>query len=441
MDPLNRRRFLHTTTALIALPALESLAFRRFASAAAPATAGEVHTQPNGARPKRMVFLGFGWGVTQESWYPNIQERGGSYALPQGLEPLSAHKADFSIVQGLWNRHTSNGHYGSTFWLTGANEFGQPGQSFHNTVSVDQVAAQYLGKDTRFESLVLDCGAAARPSGHGEGLSLSWDTRGKPISGPKNPVEAFHRLFARETTPLEVQQRMLKQRRSILDNAREGARELQRQLGRADNAKLEEYFQGIRDIETRLSRDERWLGVPNPEPPMREPSPSLAGNEEIRVMYDIMVAALQTDSTRVITYRQPVSTLLTSLGIRIDSHTMSHYSGKGPEYTEASEKRDRAQSALLAHFLTRLKETREPDGSSLFDHTTVAYGSNIRTSHSLDNCPTLVAGGGAGLRLGQNLVVHKDTPLCNAWLALLQGSGIPVERHGDSTGVLKEILA
>ena len=433
---LNRRHFLRTSSALIALPALESLGFRRFVSAASPSL-----KDPAARRPKRLVFLGFGWGVTHESWFPNPEQKGADYSLPAGLEPLKQHRADFSIVQGLCNKYTANGHYGSTFWLTGANEFGQPGQSFHNTISIDQVAAQHLGKDTRFDSLVLDCGGAARASGHGEGLSLSWDARGKPLSGPKNPLEAFHRLFAKESTPIELQRRMLQQRRSILDNAREGARDLQRQLGSADNAKLDEYFQGIRDIETRLARDEKWLAVPHPEPTLSEPKPGLAGYEEIRLMYDIMVAALQTDTTRVITYRQPVSTLLTSLNIRIDAHTMSHYSGKGPEYTEASEKRDKAQSELLAHFLTKLKACTEPDGSSLFDHTTIAYGSNIRTSHSLDNCPTLLAGRGAGIRLGQNIVTRKDTPLCNAWLALMQGSGVALERHGDSTGALNELLA
>ncbi|MFM9029076.1 MAG: DUF1552 domain-containing protein, partial [Opitutaceae bacterium] len=277
--------------------------------------------------------------------------------------------------------------------------------------------------------------------GHGQGLSLSWDARGKPMSGPKTPVEAFHRLFAQESTPIEVQKTMLRQRRSVLDNALEGARELRRQLGRTDNAKLEEYFQGIRDIETRLSRDERWLGAPRPAPGIPEPKSGLAGYEEIRLMYDLMVAALRTDSTRVLSYRQPVSTLLTSLDVRIDAHTMSHYLGKGPEYLEAYEKRDLAQSELLAGLLDQLKATREPDGSSLFDHTTVVYGSNIRTGHTLDSCPTLIAGRGAGIRLGQNLVVPKDTPLCNAWLTLLQGSGVAIERHGDSSGVIPQLLA
>ena len=429
-SPLSRRHFLRTSTALIALPTLESLGFRRFAAAAAPVS-----------RPKRMIFLGFGWGVTHESWYPSQDQKGANYTLPLALEPLARHKADFSVVQGLWNKYNGNGHYGSTFWLTGANEFGAPGQSFHNTVSVDQVAADHLGKDTRFESLVLDCGAAAQSSGHGQGLSLSWDSRGKPMAGPKNPLEAFHRLFAKDTTPIAQQKAMLTQRRSILDNALENARELQRTLGKTDNDKLDEYFQGIRDIESRLSQDEKWLGVPQPQPPMEAPEAGLAGYEEIKLMYDIMVAALQTDSTRVLTYRQPVSTLLTSLGVRIDSHTMSHYHGKGPEYLEASIKRDQAQCELLAGLLDKLKATKEPDGSTLFDHTTVAYGSNIRTAHSLDNAPTILAGRGAGIKLGQNLVVHKDTPLCNAWLTLLRGSGVEVERHGDSTGVLPALLA
>jgi hypothetical protein len=111
------------------------------------------------------------------------------------------------------------------------------------------------------------------------------------------------------------------------------------------------------------------------------------------------------------------------------------------EKLEASQKRDLTQSELLAGFIDRLKSTKEADGTTLFDHVAVAYGSNIRTEHNLDNCPTLLTGRGAGVKLGESMVVPKGTPLCNAWLALLHGVGVTVERHGDSTGVLKEILA
>jgi hypothetical protein len=427
---ISRRQAIQTAGAVIALPALESLGFRRFAAAAAA-----------GPPPNRLVLLGFGWGVTYDEWYPKIGEPGAGYRLPAMLEPLAGNKADFSIVQGLWNRSTANGHYGSTFWLTGANEYGAPGQSFFNSVSVDQVAARALGTETRFESLALDCGEAAGGSGHGPGLSLSWDSRGKPVGGPRNPVEAFHRLFAKETTPLEEQKALLQARRSILDNALENARDLGRSLGTTDRDKLDEYLQGIRDLETRLSRDEKWIGAERPQPTLGEPKPGLAGREEIGLMYDVILAAIQTDSTRVLTYRQPVTTLLTSMGLKTEAHTMSHYHGRPGDVVESSRQRDLAQSELLAGLIRKLKETKESDGSSLFDHTTVVYGSNIRTAHSLDNCPTLITGRGAGVKLGENIVVTKGTPLCNAWLTLLNGSGVVVDNFGDSTGELGEIKA
>ena len=154
-----------------------------------------------------------------------------------------------------------------------------------------------------------------------------------------------------------------------------------------------------------------------------------------------MVAAMQTDSTRVLTYRQPVSTLLTSLGIKVAPHDMSHYHSTLGEKLDASKRRDLAQSELLAGLIDKLKATKEADGSHLFDHVALAYGSNIRTEHNLDNCPTLLTGGGAGIKLGHNIVAPKDTPLCNVWLTMLNGIGVQSERHGDSSGPLKEIIA
>ncbi|NDC45712.1 MAG: DUF1552 domain-containing protein, partial [Actinobacteria bacterium] len=129
---------------------------------------------------------------------------------------------------------------------------------------------------------------------------------------------------------------------------RENAKALQRGLGKEDHAKLEEYFQSIRDIETRLSKDEQWIGVPRPDAPMPAPQEGLAGKEEIKVMYDIMIAAMRTDSTRVMTYRQPVSTLMTSIGIKVAPHDMSHYHTTLGEKLDASQRRDLAQSELLA---------------------------------------------------------------------------------------------
>lgn len=425
-----RRCFLQSSTAVIALPMLESLGFRRFAAAATPATP-----------PKRLIFLGFGWGITESTWYPDLKQPGPDYKLPVGLQPLARHKADFSVVQGLWNKYSNEGHWGSTMWLTGANRYAQPGQSFHNGISADQVAAAQLGLHTRFSSLQFNGSQTGDASGHGPGLSMAWDVSGKPIGGLNGPVAAFHRLFSKDTTPIEHQKAMLARKRSVLDAVVDNAKAMQRRLAKHDQAKLDEYFEGIRDIEIRLAKEEQWMSVPQPAAPIPEPKPGVNGKEEIKLIYDIMIAAMQTDGTRVMTFRQPVNTLLTALDIKVHPHDMSHYHTTLGEKLDASQRRDLAQSELLADFIDKLKATKEADGSSLFDHVALAYGSNIRTGHELSNCPTILTGRGAGVKLGHNIVVPQNTPLCNAWLALLQGIGVKAERHGDSTGPLTEILA
>ncbi len=424
-----RRHFLRSSSALIALPFLESLGFKAFAAPAAVAP------------PKRMVFLGFGWGVTNETWFPDVKQVGADYTLSEGLAPLARHKKDFTVVQGCSNKFANEAHWGSTFWLTGANRYAQPGQSFANSISADQVAAAHLGADTRYTSIQLDT-ADFDASGHGPGSSLAWDKQGKPMSGIDNPVQVFHRLFSDESVPLSQRQAMLAQKRSVLDALVTDAKRVKNGLTATDTDKLEEYLQSIRDIEVRLGKDEQWLGIPKIKPGIGEPKPGIGGKEAIQSMYDLIVAALQTDSTRVITYRQPVASLLHSLGIKVGPHDLSHY--MPGERMAASQQRDVAQSELLAGLLDKLKATKEADGSSLYDHTCLAYGSNIRSIHYLDNCPTILAGGGAKLKMGQQLVLPKDTPLCNVWLTMLHGIGLDAKklvRHGDSTGVVKELVS
>ncbi len=426
MNPqINRRYFLRGAGASIALPGLESLGFRRHASAAPVATP-----------PKRVVFLGIGWGVTQETWFPDTNQTGAGYTLPPGLAPLARHKADFTIVQGCSHRHSNEAHWGSTFWLTGANRFAVPGQSFSNTISADQVAAAEFGQHTRLTSLQLDSDDGN--AGHGPGMSLAWDQHGKPLAGPRDPVQLFHRLFSADELPLEQRKVAIANGRSVLDAVRVDAKRVQRGLTTTDADKLSEYFQGIRDIERRLEKEEQWLAVPKAPPPLPEPAAGLRGRAEIAIMYDLIVAAFQTDSTRVITYRQPVSSLLASLDIRVNPHDMSHY--VPGDRMAASQKRDQVQGELLAGLLDKLKATKEADGSSLLDHVALAFGTNIRSIHYLDNCPTILAGRGAGLKLGEHLVLPKDTPLCNVWLTMLRGVGIDVARHGDSTGVVPELI-
>ena len=424
---LNRRRFLRSATACIALPFLESLGFRRFATAAAAPL-----------RPKRMIFLAMGWGVTQESWFPNVSQTGAKWDLSEGLKPLARHHKDITVVQNTYHKYSMDGHQGSTFWLTGANQFGVPGRSFNNTISADQVAAEQFGRDTRFSSLYL-----SSPGGEGgHGLDLSWNRQGKPVSNISDPVSVFHKLFSDEKTPLAQRQAELRRQQSVLDTVMDEARDTARGLSKEDTDKLSEYLDSVRDIEVRLTKEGQWLTVPKTRlsNPIPEPKKGMDGYQEVKLMYDLLVAAFQTDATRVCSYRQPVESILRSRGINLDGHSMSHYD-MGPR-KEASQLRDQMTSELLAYLIDRLKQTREADGSSLFDHTSVVMGSNIRTVHMKDNCPTVLTGGGAGIKLGHHIVMpDPKTPLCNVWLTLLQGVGLPVTSFGDSTGVIDALRA
>jgi hypothetical protein len=376
--------------------------------------------------------MSIGFGVTKETWYPDINQTGANYELSEGLSPLARHKSDITVVQGCSNQFANEAHWGSTFWLTGANRYSVPGQNMANTISADQVVAQNLGQDTRFSSIQLNSSAV---EGHGPGQSLAWDARGKPMAGHDDPVQVFHKLFSSDDMPLEQRQAAIAENRSVLDAVLSQGKRVQRGLSREDTDKLDEYFQGIRDIETRLNKDEAWLEVPKVKAPLGEPDPGLKGKAEIEIMQDLIVAALQTDSTRSLTYRMPGQSLLQSLDVKPSSHNVSHYSPG--ERMEASKLRDKTHSELLARLIDKLKATKEADGSSLFDHTAVAFGSNISSIHYLTNCPTVLTGGGANVKLGQHLVLEKDTPLCNVWLTMLQGLGIDTDQHGDSTGVVK----
>jgi len=423
--PSTRRTLLKAAGTTLALPFLPSLGWK--------ASAAEKPVLV----PKRMVFLSFGWGVTNQTWFPDKTKAGADYPLSEGLAPLERHKSRITVIQGLSNKFANEAHWGSTFYLTGANRYAVPGSSFSNSISADQVAAEEFGKHTRFTSLQFTSKDADQ-SGHGPGLSLAWNRQGKPIAGVDTPLAVYEKLFGGEKTPLADRERMLKEHRSVLDAVLTQAKAIDKMLSKRDQDKLDEYFQSIREIETRLAKEESWMTLPKPKAPLSAPGESLVGEHEVRLMYDLLVAAFQTDSTRIITYRQPMANLLKSMGITVAPHDMSHYSPG--DRMEASKQRDKKQSEMLAYLLDKLEAVKEADGSSLLDHVSLAYGSNIRSSHYLDNCPTVIAGGGAGIKHGRHVVLDaKQTPLANLWLTLLQGVGIETDSFGDSTGTLASL--
>lgn len=422
-----RRSFLRVGTSILALPFLESFAKTKIA-----------------APPKRMIFLGGGFGFTKDTFYPKKAGRFEEIGMTEGLAPLARHKNDLTMVNNLTNLGASDPHGGSTSYLTGANVAGTPGKRFHNSISCDQIAAEHLGQDTRFASLVLSAKESdgSQNSGHGKGLSLSWDDSGNPIPGINTPLELYRQLFAHPGDSRTELDARLKKKQSILDLVRIDGSGMKRSLSKGDREKLDEYFTGVRQVEKGLERQAKWADIPKPNAPFEAPDEGLTGEEAIHLMYDMIIVALQTGMTNVVSYRQPVCSLLSGMGIKLKAHSLSHYGFSQPRIL-ASRERDKKCSALFAHFIDRLKEAKDSDGSRLFDNCIVSYGSNLRSGHELKNVPAILSGGGAEkIKHGRNLVLpKKNTPLANYWLTLMQQVGIQQERFSHSTGTLPELLS
>lgn len=415
----SRRSFLASAGAFLALPALETFAGGKASSS-----------------NKKMIFLGQGYGFTEKSFYPEKSGRFADIGLTDGLSSLKRHQNDFSIIGNLLNVGAGNPHCGSLTFLTGA-AYTNP-RIVKNSISCDQVAAQYLGRDSRYTSLVLS--TAEDKSGHGPALSMSWDKSGNPIAGINSSLALYKKLFASNENKDALLHRISK-RQSILDSMRVNAASVSGKIASSDKEKLEEYFQSLRQVELGLKKQIDWVNIPKPGAPFKHPE-KIDGEAEVKLMYDMIALALQTDQTRVITYMLPSQSVLTSMGITMPVHSLSHYN-LSKERTEKSMERDRKCTELFAYLLDKLKEKKDEQGQRIFDSCIVAYGSNIRAGHKITDIPLLLSGGAVkGLRLGESLnMPNKNTPLANVWLTLMQESGIPVEEFSHSTGTERTLIS
>ena len=427
-DSQSRRSFLRLGGSVMAIPFLES-----FANA----------QSTNSTPPKRVVFLGGGFGFTKDTFYPQKAGRFSEIGLTEGLMPMKRHQDDITMVSNLTNLGASDPHGGSVSYLTGANVAGTPGKRFHNSISCDQVIAQNIGQETRYASLTLSAKEpdGGQNSGHGAGLSLSWDASGNPIPGINKPLDLFYTLFANPNDSRAALDSRLKKKQSILDLVRINGGSMKRRLSKGDQEKLNEYFTGIRQVEKGLERQAKWADIPKQQAPFEAPDEGLTGEQAIKLMYDMIIIALQTDATRVVSYRQPVCSLLAGMGMTLKAHSLSHYGFSQPRIL-ASRERDKKCSALLAHFLDRLKEAKDIDGSRLFDNCIVSYGTNLRSGHELKNLPAIVSGGAAkDIKRGQHIILpNEDTPLANYWLTLMQQAEVPIDTFSHSTGIIPELV-
>ena len=447
MKPISRRTILKGLGAAIALPWLEAMApvVSRAASAAGPAPAA----------PRRMAFFYVPNGVHMPDWTPTAE--GPGFAPPEILRPLAPFQDDLLVLTGLTQdgarAHGDGGgdHARSlASFLTGTHPLKTAGFGIKAGVSVDQYAVAKVGKATRFPSIELGIDRGAQAGNCDSGYScayssnISWRSESTPMAKEINPQLVFDRLFAGQLSneTAEAKAKREKYRKSVLDFVLEDARQLRGKLGQVDRRKVDEYLSSVRELESRLSRVDKastidLRGVRQPTGIPRD------NREHIRLMFDVLALAFQTDSTRIATFvyaNEGSTKSYKFLGVPEGHHDLSHH-GKDAEKQAKIKKINTYHIEQFAYFLEKLRSIREGEGTVL-DHSMIVYGSGISDGdrHNHDDLPILVAGKGGGtIKGGRHLAYPKNTPLNNLYLSMLDRVGLPTKALGDSTGALPKL--
>ncbi|MGI9472487.1 MAG: DUF1552 domain-containing protein [Rubripirellula sp.] len=417
--PLTRRHFLRGSgAAAVSLPFLEAMG---------PSLGQRVlGATDEDASPKRFVAMCATLGFHGPFLFPG--QEGREYELTPYLQQLAEHRDNFTVFSGLSHpeQQGNSGHASELTWLTSAQRPGLAG--FRNTISLDQQIANQIGIQTRYPYLALST----------SGRSMSWTSNGVEIPAMTSPSKLFKALFIEGTeAEMEAEIRSLKRGRSILDSVGGRARELESQLGVRDRRKLDEYLSAVRDLETRLQQSEGWVRRPKPKVNAVEPQDVSDRNDAIakqRLLYDMIALALQTDSTRTVTFQlSGMNSVPVVPGVSSDWHGLSHH-GKDPKKISELKMIEEAEFIAFNEFLTKLSGIDE-NGRPLLDHTAVLFGSNLgnASAHDWHNLPIILAGG--GYKHGQH-VAHdskSNTPLANLYVSLAQRMGLEIDAFGSST--------
>ncbi len=435
---MQRRTFLRGLGATVLIPQMESLGAASTGSSSAPL---------------RMAFVYAPNGVNLAKWRP--QGLGTNYKLGSSMKPLEKLQDKFQIIGGLdLDKAKANGDgagdhaRANASFLTGCQARKTAGSNIHLGVSVDQIAAQQIGHLTRFPSLELSTDPPRRSGRCDSGYScayqfnISWRSASTPMPAERNPRAVFEKLFGSGNSKEDAERRA--RHKSVLDFVLEDAKRMKKNVSSTDRAKLEEYMTSVREVELRIGRHETFQEkFPDHKKPDGIPR---SYRQHIRLMYDLMVLAFRTDSTRISTFmlaHDGSNRSFPDIGVSQGHHSLSHHKGNA-KTLETIAKIDHFYIEEYARFLTNLKNT--PDGpddkANLLDNTMIAYGSGIGdgNKHSHVDLPLILAGGGAGkLTPGRHTRAQTGTPLTNLYLAMLDRMNVKAKRIGDSTGVLGNI--
>jgi hypothetical protein len=431
-----RRTFLRGVGATLALPLLDSMI---------PALGAGID---KAARPAtRLAFVYVPNGQIMSKWTPATD--GANFEIPAILEPLASFRDQFLVLTGLdhdmadpfpGEGEVAPHDRASASYLTGVHvkREGVAG------ISVDQIAAKELGRQTQLMSLELGLdvnnviGQCERNWNCAFRHTLSWRTPTTPLPVENQPRALFERLFG-DTNSTDTAERLARIQKdaSILDSVREAAAHLIGELGAGDGAKLSEYLDAIRDVERRIQKAEEQSSreLPTVERPAGIPS---RFDEHIQLLFDLLVLAYQTDLTRVSTFmigREMSTKAYPEIGLADPYHPLTHHQGD-PVKIEKATQVNVYHTQMFAYFLEKLRSTPDGDGS-LLDHSIIVYGAGLGDGnmHLPIDLPIVVAGGGAGkIKGGRHLKYPEGTPLANLYLRLMEMVGLQVEKFGDSSG-------
>jgi Protein of unknown function (DUF1552) len=437
---LPRRTFLKGLGTAIALPMLDAMtpAFAHAADRSAPMRLGFVYV-PN--------------GVTMADWTPTSD--GGAFSFPRILKPLEPFRDQTLVLTGLAQQNANKLGDGpgdharaAACYLTGVHPRKTAGSDIQAGISVDQIAAAAVGRDTRFPSLEFGCDESRTVGNCDSGYScaytnsLSWRTPTTPMPPETNPRLAFERLFGLDAglDPM-TRARRRHERRSILDLVADRTTALVAELGPSDRRKMNEYLTSVREIERRIERAEQDTREVTPDFEMPAGVP-VTFAEYAGLMYDIQAVALQADLTRVVTMmisREGSLRTYPEIGVPDPHHPLTHHRNN-PEWIEKVTKVNSFHMALFAKFVARLQAMPDGDGT-LLDHTMLVYGSGIADgdAHTHENLPVALVGGGTAFRAGRHVVYPDGTPMTNLYLTLLDRLGVKQEAVGDSTGRIEHL--
>jgi hypothetical protein len=437
---LPRRTFLKGVGATFALPLLDAMV-----------PAATAATRTAAAPVKRLGYVFMPMGCDQSRWTPGGTDGtlGNLSPILESLAPVREH------VTALTNLELRNAYPGShatsnAAFLSAAKAKHTESSDYYLGTTADQLAAQQIGRATQLPSLELSMDMLQTTGQCDNGYAcvyqnnLSWSSPTTPLPSEAHPRIVFERLFG-EGGSVAERRTALRKRASLLDWVAEDIGNLKRNLGPADQAKVSEYLDAVREVERRIQKAEsdvehstlprdldRPLGVP------------AAFADHAKLMFDLQVLAMQGDITRVITFqlaRETSNRTYPEIGVSDPHHPLSHH-GNDPDKIARMAKINAFHVSLFSYYLQRLKATPEGNGT-LLDHSVILYGSGIGNPniHDHTNLPVLVAGGAAaGLKGNRHLRYDQPVPLANLHLTLLDKAGVKIDSFADSSGKIDSLF-